>query len=122
MILAFVAMFVGMIIARFMKKKSWWLKVHRFLGTTAAILVLLGLLAEAIQLSLMGRPHLAVPHAWIGLVAVCLAMLTPILGVIQVNVRRVSSRLRGPHRGSGRMTLLLMVINIILGLYMIGVI
>lgn len=122
MILAICFMLVGFIVARFMKKRTWWFKVHRSLGITGAILVLLGLFAEALQLSLTGRPHFTVPHSWIGIVAVSLALLTPILGLIQVRARKVSSRLRGLHRWSGRFTLLLMFINIFLGLYMIGVI
>lgn len=122
MILAFCIMLTGAIIARFMKKKAWWFKVHRSLGITGAILVVLGLFAEALQISLMGRPHFTVPHSWIGIVAVGFAVLTLALGLVQTRVRKLATRLRGPHRWSGRLTLLLMLINIVLGLYMIGII
>jgi len=122
MILAFCIMLTGAIIARFMKKKAWWFRVHRSLGITGAILVVLGLFAEALQISLTGRPHFTVPHSWIGIVAVGFAVLTPALGLVQTRVRKLAPRLRGPHRWSGRLALLLMLINIVLGLYMIGII
>jgi len=122
MMLAFLVMVVGLIVARFMKKKTWWLKVHRFLGISAVILVFLGLFAEALQLSLAGRPHFRSPHSWIGVMAVGFAVLTPIFGLLQIKVRKAAARIRGTHRWFGRITLLLMFFNIILGLSMIGII
>jgi hypothetical protein len=120
MILALCIMLTGAIIARFMKKKDWWLKVHRSLGITGAILFLMALFAIAIQITLTERAHFRVFHSWIGIVAFGFAVLTPTLGILQFKIRNVAARLRGFHRWSGRITLCLMIINILLGLSMLG--
>ena len=120
MILALCIMLTGAIIARFMKKKAWWLKVHRSLGITGAILFLMALFAIALQITLTERAHFRVFHSWIGIVAFGFAVLTPTLGILQFKARNMAARLRSPHRWSGRVTLCLMFINILLGLSMLG--
>jgi hypothetical protein len=120
MILALCIMLIGAIIARFMKKKAWWLKVHRSLGITGAILLLMAFFAIALQITLTERAHFRVLHSWIGVVAIGFAVLTPTLGILQFKVRNMAAKLRSPHRWSGRITLCLMFINILLGLSMLG--
>ena len=120
MILAFCIMLAGGIIARFMKKKIWWLKVHRSLGITGAIFFIVAILAIVLQITLTEREHFRIIHSWIGFVAFIFAMLTPALGILQLRVRSVTVRLRSFHRWSGRLTLCLMVINVFLGLLMMG--
>ena len=120
MILALCIMLTGAIIARFMKKKAWWLKVHRSLGITGAILFLMALFAIALQITLTERAHFRVVHSWIGIVAFGFAVLTPTLGILQFKARNMAARLRNLHRWSGRITLCLMFINILLGLSMMG--
>ena len=120
MILALCIMLTGAIIARFMKKKAWWLKVHRSLGITGVILFLMALFAIALQITLTERAHFRVVHSWIGIVAFGFAVLTPTLGILQFKVRNMAARLRSLHRWSGRITICIMVINVILGLSMLG--
>lgn len=120
MILALCIMLAGGIIARFLKKKVWWLKVHRFLGITGAIFFLVALFAIALQITLTEREHFRIIHSWIGFVAFIFTLLTPTLGVLQLKVRSVAVRLRSFHRWSGRIILFLMLINVFLGLSMMG--
>ena len=120
MILALCIMLFGAIIARFMKKKAWWLKVHRSLGITGAILFLMALFAIAIQITLTERTHFRVVHSWIGIIAFGFAVLTPTSGILRFKARNMAAKLRNPHRWSGRITLCLMFINIFLGLSMLG--
>jgi hypothetical protein len=120
MILALCIMGTGAIIARFMKKKTWWLKVHRALGITGVIFFIIAIFAIVLQITLTERVHFRVIHSWIGFVAFIFVLLTPTLGILQLKVRSVAFRLRSFHRWSGRITLCLIVINIVLGLSMMG--
>ncbi len=120
MILALCIMLAGAVIARFMKKKTWWLKVHQSLGITGAIFLIAALFAIVLQITLPEREHFRVIHSWIGFVAFVFAVLTPTLGILQLKIRSVTTRLRGLHRWSGRVTLCLILINILLGLLMMG--
>ena len=63
MILALCIMITGATIARFMKKKPWWLKSHRSLGITGAIFILTGFFAIALQITLTEREHFRVVHS-----------------------------------------------------------
>jgi hypothetical protein len=120
MILALCIMLVGAIIARFMKKKTWWLKVHRSLGITGAIFFLVAFFTIILQMTLTEREHFRVIHSWIGFVAFVFVVLAPTLGILQLKIRSIAARLRGLHRWSGRITLCLVFVNILLGLSMMG--
>jgi heme A synthase len=113
-------MLTGAIIARLMKKKTWWLKAHRSLGITGAIFLIVALFAIALQITLTEREHFRVVHSWIGFTAFIFVVLTPTLGILQLKIRSVTPRWRSLHRWSGRITLCLILINIILGLSMMG--
>jgi heme A synthase len=120
MILALCILLAGAIIARFMKKKAWWLKVHRSLGITGAIFLIVALFAIVLQITLTEREHFRVVHSWIGFTAFIFVVLTLTLGILQLKIRSVTTRLRSLHRWSGRITLCLIFVNILLGLSMTG--
>lgn len=121
MMLTVCLLLTGALIARFLKKKPWWLKVHRSIAITGVVLFLIAVAAIAIQITLTERMHLRVPHSWVGLTALIFVLLTPTLGLLQFKIRNMAAKLRGLHRWSGRITISLMIINIIAGLYLIGV-
>jgi len=120
MILALCILLAGAIIARFMKKKAWWLKVHRSLGITGAIFLIVALFAIVLQITLTEREHFRIVHSWIGFTAFIFVVLTLTLGILQLKIRSVTTRLRSLHRWSGRITLCLIFVNIFLGLSMTG--
>ena len=120
--LGFAALFAGAMVAALMRKRWWWLKTHRFLGLTGAIVVVLALFAVVLQISLTGRDHMRVPHAYIGVAAVILVVLTPVLGLLQFRIPGSAAKIRRAHVWSGRIALVLMFINILIGLSMIGLI
>ena len=120
--LGFAALFAGAMVAALMRKRWWWLKTHRFLGLTGAIVVVLALFAVVLQISLTGRDHMRVPHSYIGVAAVILVVLTPVLGLLQFRIPGSAAKIRRAHVWSGRIALVLMFINILIGLSMIGLI
>jgi hypothetical protein len=121
MILTVCLLLTGALIARLQKKKPWWLRVHRSIAITGVILFLIAVAAIAIQITITERAHLRVPHSWVGLTAFIFVLLTPTLGFLQFKVRSMAAKLRGLHRWSGRITICLMIINVIFGLFLIGV-
>jgi len=121
MILTVCTLLTGALIARFMKKRPWWFKAHRAIAIVGVIFFLLAITAIALQITLTERAHLRVSHSWVGLAALIFVLLTPTLGFLQFKLRNVATKLRSLHRWSGRITICLMVINVILGLLLIGV-
>lgn len=122
MIAAFVGLFFGFIVARSLNKRRWWLKVHRSVGLTGAIFVLVGLGAVVLQITLTGRSHFRIPHSYLGMLVVFLTLATPTLGLAMMKAQDRAARLRNYHRWSGRITLALMFVNVVAGLKLIGVI
>ena len=122
MFVGFLLFLTGFMIVRFMRRKRWWLKAHRALGITGAAIVILGLFAEALHISLAGMQHFKVPHAYIGIVVVFLALLTPVLGHLQFKFPKAVVPVKRLHITSGGTVLIIMAVNILLGLSIAGII
>lgn len=114
-----VAMLAGMITARYMKGKKWWLKAHKNLGITGAFLTVAGFaVAVYMVLSYSGVYFVGGSHANIGITAVVLAVFTPIMGYMQF--QKNDKRIRIIHRWSGRLVIAMMLINAAVGWMMIS--
>ncbi|UCG68420.1 MAG: hypothetical protein JSV09_11475 [Thermoplasmata archaeon] len=118
----FLLMLTGVIIAKAFKKRKWWLKTHKMLGIVGAILSILGLIMGFIMVQLSSGEHFRVPHAYVGFLAIIFAVLTLGLGFAQFKVKKNRKKIRMIHRWSGRITLVLMLLNIIFGLSLVGII
>lgn len=118
---AVILMSMGVGIARFLRKKKWWLKVHRILGILSALSTGLGLGAIIVFVENSGGRHLSIPHAWVGLVAILGAVSVPILGQAFLKLKGKKQALRFLHRWSGRVTVTLMGIAAFMGLKILGV-
>ena len=122
---AFVLLFVGMFFPRYLKKKKWWLKTHRRIGISGSAIGLAGIGLAAYMISRTTAVHLRVPHSWIGLGAIVLMIVTPILGHFMLRIRKAPARAkqaRAAHRWIGRVTLLIMAATIVAGLLQAGII
>jgi hypothetical protein len=122
MITGFFVLFSGFFTARFMKSKRWWLKAHRLLGVSGASLTIIGFFVIVFHLLLSGRPFFALLHGYVGIVIALLAVIMPVLGFIQLKIRRIAGKVRPVHRFSGRVMLVMMFVNIILGMRLAGII
>jgi hypothetical protein len=116
MIAGFLILLCGFITARYMKKKRWWLKAHRFLGVSGASLTILGFFLIVFNLLLSGRPCFTMLHGYMGLVIALLAFVMPALGFMQLKIRKIAGKIRPIHRFFGWIMLTTMFINIILGM------
>jgi len=122
---SFVLLFVGMFFPRYLKKKKWWLKAHRRIGISGAVIGAVGIGIATYMVSQTTGVHLRVPHSWVGLVTIILIIFTPFLGHFMLKIRKAPARAkkaRAAHRWIGRVTLLFMVATIVLGLLQAGII
>lgn len=121
---AFVLLFVGMFFPRYLKKKKWWLKTHRRIGISGAVIGVVGIGIAVTMISQTTGIHLRVPHSWIGLLTIILIIFTPFLGHFMLKIRKApakAKRARAAHRWIGRITLLFMAATIVLGLLQAGI-
>jgi hypothetical protein len=122
MSVAFIIMVFGMLVSRYMKKKRWWLKVHRSIGITGASVGVIGIASAVIMVSVLSGIHLRVFHSYVGLVTILALISTPVLGQSIFKVQREKKpKFRKSHRWFGRIALILMLITIILGLFQAGI-
>lgn len=122
MVLGFVFMVIGSIIALFMKKKRWWLKAHKGINILATIFAILGLIMAFYMVAEASGDHFRVPHAYVGLITIIFVIISPILGFKMLNPQSPSKKLRAVHRAIGRITIILMLVNILIGLSVAGII
>ncbi len=122
MVTGFLLMASAMVMARYARMRKWWFKAHRALALTGFVAMILGFFAEALQLSLDRNEHFAVPHAYLGLVIFVLALSTILLGQMQTGIPQMRLKLGNLHVQSGRVTLFLTVINIMVGVSLVGLI
>jgi amino acid transporter len=121
MVTGFLLMVAGVIIARYQKKKRWWLKTHKILEISAVLAVTVAFFCGIWMVSLSGDPHFAIRHAYVGLAVFVLSAITLVIGLLQLRVRGMAARLRPVHRWMGRTTILLFFLNIFLGLSLAGI-
>lgn len=124
MSVAFLLVFVGMFFPRYLKKKKWWLKTHRHMGISGALIGAAGIAIAVYMIARTTGIHLRVLHSWIGLITIALMAVTPLYGHFMLKIRKAperAKRARAAHRWIGRLTLLFMALTIVLGLLQAGI-
>jgi hypothetical protein len=108
----------GMLTARFMKKKNWWLKTHRSLAISGAVLTESGFILAAYMVSTYMDTYLVMEtHAYLGIMAFSLVVFAPIMGFMQFRTK--DKRMHIIHRWTGRLAIAMVLINIWAGWTMI---
>jgi hypothetical protein len=121
MLAGFLSMMTGASAAMFLRRKRWWLRLHKTAGILGPFAVLVGLASVIFMVSLSGERHFNVTHAYIGAMTAAFAAVTPVLGTLQFKMKSHSTKIRIMHRWSGRFTLLSAIITIVTGLRIIGI-
>ena len=116
------AMTAGVGVARFLRQKRWWLKIHRTAGITGAVCLSAGFAAAVIMVSQSGDGQFKVPHAWLGLSTALCAIAAPTLGHLQFKIRTKIQQLRLWHRRTGYAVLILTLSSVLSGLAVAGII
>lgn len=119
MVVGFVLMATGVMVAMSLRTRRWWLKTHRLLGSLGAASAILGLIAAIIMVSLSSGHHLSGLHPSLGSVTVLAAAVTPTLGALQFRLR--NKKIRVVHRWAGRFTIVLGAGAVVTGLHLAGI-
>jgi len=106
----------------YMKRRSWWFKAHKVLGTLGALSGAVGLGAGIYMVSRAGRGHIRVPHAYLGLLTVVLVLMSPALGLLFLRSKTAKAKIRKVHIWWGRGSMVLMVVTVLAGLRLVGLI
>ncbi|MBW2651220.1 MAG: hypothetical protein JRC66_09530 [Deltaproteobacteria bacterium] len=110
----------GVTVAMSARKKKWWLSIHKKLGYAGSSSVIFGFIAALYMVSRYTGEHFAVPHTYLGLVTILSVSFTFTMGIMQFKVRRKVVNIRLIHRWSGRVTLSLMLLNVLSGFFLAG--
>jgi hypothetical protein len=121
MAIATLGIITGVGAAIFFRKKSNWLKIHKLLNFFSISGMSAGIIMAVIYVSEAGGKHIDGLHQIIGSAAFILAAVTLSLGFYQFKVKNKSA-VRTAHRFLGRISLVLLLTAIMLGLKIINII
>lgn len=111
----------GVSAAVFFRKNKNWLKIHKTFNSFSLGGIAAGIIMAFIYISSTGGEHLDGRHQIIGLAAFITALITLFLGFYQFKAKNKSAA-RTAHRWFGRLSLLLLLTAITLGLVLINLI
>ncbi|MDD2754254.1 MAG: hypothetical protein PHS80_01875 [Methanothrix sp.] len=108
----------GAFTARYLKKRTRWIELHKKLALSGVVLVLAGIFVAAYMVSAyMETPFVREMHAYLGASVFIFIIVTPMLGIFQF--RSKDMRIHTIHRWSGRITIMLILLTIIAGIQMV---
>ncbi len=120
MLAASLCLLAGVGLARFGRKRRFWLKGHKNLNGAGGLLLTAGGVMAFVNIILTGSDHLAELHHRIGFIALMLTFLTVFLGLYSLKASN-KSVFRAVHRWSGRLSPIAILAALTLGLSMIGI-
>jgi Eukaryotic cytochrome b561 len=121
MITAVVCFAAGIAAAMFLRKKNFWLKMHKNLNSAGFFLLLAGGVIAFVNILINNRAHLGSLHQQLGLATIILASVTLFFGFYSFKATN-KIVVRAAHRWLGRVSFLLILTALILGLILAGII
>ena len=126
MISVFLISLTAGFIAKFLRKKNWWLKTHKLLNQIKTVLAIFGFIIAILMVNNYGLNHFSTIHGLIGLFVFILILFQSTAGFIVTNKSLNNSKilqkgnilkiLRVIHKNSGLIIILLILINLSIGL------
>ena len=110
----------GISAAIFFRKKKNWLKVHKYFNSCSLCGISVGVVVAVIYVWGTGGEHIDGAHQITGLAAFILALITLLLGFYQFKAKNKLA-VRTTHSWLGRLSLLLLLAAITLGLLLINI-
>ena len=117
----FILLLVGFAVVRLRKTPGWY-KTHMILEISGGTCIIAGLFIGIYMVTLSGFPHLANIHEKLGVIIAILVISTILLGWLIKRTRESKKTIRMSHRWLGRISLALIVINIVLGVLFLSII
>jgi hypothetical protein len=121
MAIGFLLALTGAVTAAFMRRRKWWLSIHKSAGILAAGCFLCGFTSAFMMVGVSEEVHFRVTHAYLGLLTTMLTFLSLFLGRLQFKIKNASGKIRILHRWSGRMTVIFAAISVATGLQTAGI-
>lgn len=121
MVISTLGIVAGICVAMFFRRKKNWLTIHKSVNSLGLIGLSTGLIMAFLYVANSGNKHMDGFHQVAGLVAFALALMTLLLGFYQFKAKNKSAARTG-HRWTGRVSVLMFLITIILGLVLINLI
>lgn len=122
MFIGFIFMIIGVFSARFLKKMKWWLKLHKTMNIIGALSTIIGIALMTSYISYTGSKHFNHIHSYLGFFVGFLSVITPLIGFVQLKALKSKIKFRPIHRFLGRLLIISMIFNILLGLRFAGII
>jgi len=116
-----VLLMAGMFVAR-MKTQKWWMRGHRTVMLAGAALTVAGLLYGIYMIQASSGVHFRVLHAYIGLIALVLTVAMAAMGQLLPKIAGSWKNARIAHRWLGRVTILVLIMTVLMGLMQAGII
>ena len=121
MITAAICFTAGIATAMFLRKKSYWLKVHKNLNSVGLSLLLTGGVMAFTNIFINDGSHFSGLHQQFGLTAIIFTSVTLFFGFYSFKaINKIA--VRAAHRWLGRISFLLILAALILGLIFAGII
>lgn len=117
---SYLALFSGILISLFFKKKKWRHKTHRNLGIYAGISGVTALILAFVMVQIFSGVHFTSLHAIAGGVTGLILILTPPAGR-QIRKVKDKKRMKRIHRIMGYTTAAFMAVTILFGLMFVGI-
>ena len=121
MVTATLGFIAGVIVAMFFRKNGTWLKSHKTLNSFSLVGIAGGIIMAFIYVADSSGKHIDGFHQINGLAAFIIASCTMFAGFYQFKAKNKSA-VRAAHRWLGRISLLMFLTAIILGLLLINII
>jgi hypothetical protein len=118
---AILGIIAGVGIAVFFRRKTSWLIIHKTLNTSGLSIIAAGIIMAFIYVSGTGGKHIDGVHQITGLTAFIFTLITILAGFYQFKAKNKLT-VRIMHRWLGRLSLLLLLAAITLGLLLINII
>jgi hypothetical protein len=116
MIMGFILLFTGFIVARFHKTRSWY-KSHMILEVCGGACIIAGIFVGIYMVMLSGFPQLHNIHELLGVTTGILAITAIILGYSIKRATESKKIVRQSHRWLGRIVICLIIITILFGIF-----
>jgi len=113
---------IGVCFAIFLRRKTYWLKVHKRCNSIAVVLLLAGILMAAAMIFQQSGEHFRGYHPAAGISAFILALTALGFGRYQFLAGSRKETIRTVHRFIGWITLLMLGLSVLTGLILAGII
>ena len=116
-----VLFFSGAIVIHYRKTKNWY-RSHALLQGVGGLSVISGLIIGIFMVARSGTTHLRYFHGILGAGTIALIVSTLIIGYSITHIPHLKPMIRTAHRWMGRVSMGLVIVNILLGISMMSMV